>query len=177
MTAAPAELQALALTVQRGDEQIVVNIPSGADALSFGALFKSDLEKLSFGETMTRGVNEAVTMFVGTVLGMQMMFSRPDAMEQISGPAGIVSLISQSAQSDWHTFLLIVIMINISIGLFNLFPFPALDGGRLVFVALAGIGVRLSEKREALVHTLGMIMLLGLILFITIGDIRAIFLR
>jgi regulator of sigma E protease len=84
-----------------------------------------------------------------------------------------VRIINQSAQSDWYTFLQIFMLINLNLGIINLLPLPALDGGRLVFVALNGIGIRISEKREALVHTVGMMLLLGFIGIVTFTDVLA----
>jgi regulator of sigma E protease len=96
-------------------------------------------------------------------------------MRSISGPVGIARVIGQSAKSGLYQFLQIVMLININLGLLNLLPLPALDGGRLVFVALGGIGIRIPEKREALVHAIGMIMLLGLIGLVTLTDLRSLF--
>jgi regulator of sigma E protease len=103
---------------------------------------------------------------------MRMLFTEEGA-KSISGPVGIVRIIGQSAQSGLHTFLFVFMLINLNLGLINLMPVPALDGGRLVFVALSGIGIRINEKREAFVHAMGMILLLSLIGLVTLTDIVA----
>jgi regulator of sigma E protease len=84
-------------------------------------------------------------------------------------------MIAQSARSDWYTFLQIILLINLNLAVLNLLPLPALDGGRLVFVALAGIGLRVPEKREALVHAIGMVLLLSFIGLVTFTDVLALF--
>jgi len=136
--------------------------------------FKPELSRLPLGESVSRSLEDAKNMMIGMFYALRMMFTEHGA-KSVSGPVGIASIISQSAQSGWYTFLQIIILININLGLLNLLPLPALDGGRLVFVGLGGIGIKVSEKREALVHAVGMVMLLGLIGVVTFTDILAFF--
>jgi regulator of sigma E protease len=68
----------------------------------------------------------------------------------------------------------LTMLISISLGLFNLLPIPALDGGRLVFVVLEILrgGKRVPPEKEGAVHMVGMLLLLGLIFVIAFGDIN-----
>ncbi|MGL4732630.1 MAG: site-2 protease family protein, partial [Fusobacteriaceae bacterium] len=65
----------------------------------------------------------------------------------------------------------LTVMLSINVGIFNLLPFPALDGGRIIFVLLELIGVKVDKKLEEKVHMAGMIILIGFIVYITGNDI------
>lgn len=162
------------LTVIRGGSELQVSLPADTTAWSIGIDFKPQLERLPLGESLLRSLSDARNMALLVVLNMRVLFT-PQGVKSVSGPVGIMSLIGQSAHSGWYSLLQIVILLNVFIGLFNLLPVPALDGGRLVFVMLGGIGIRVAPQREALVHLVGMIMLLGLILVVTFSDILAFF--
>ena len=97
-------------------------------------------------------------------------------LNQLSGPVGVGTAIGQSATMGLRTFLLMVAFITINIGVFNLLPLPALDGGRLVFLIVEGIrGKPVSPKYEGMVHTAGLLLLLGVVLFVTFNDIQRLF--
>jgi len=89
------------------------------------------------------------------------------------GPVGIVQITGEVAKAGISPLLEFAALISLLIGIFNLFPIPALDGGRIVFVLLEWVrrGRRISAKTERLVHTVGFILLMGVILAITYQDI------
>jgi regulator of sigma E protease len=98
-------------------------------------------------------------------------------IEQMSGPVGITTVITDAAESAVKTkdssylFMLFVIL-AMNLGCMNLLPFPALDGGRLVFLVIEGITRKpVNAKVEGYVHFVGMVMLLFLMLIITFKDI------
>ncbi len=99
------------------------------------------------------------------------------AINQMSGPVGIVSTISEAVNYGFRSVLMILAMITINLGVFNLLPFPALDGGRLVFLLIEFFtGKPLNPKYEIAVNTRGMIVLLGFMAFVTFSDITKLFL-
>jgi regulator of sigma E protease len=157
-----------------GQSRIEYVLPGDTTAISLGVMFKPKLLRLPFGQSIQRSMEDGAVMMVGMLYGFKLMFTEQGA-KSISGPVGIVKMIGQSARSDWYTFLQIVLLINLNLAILNLLPLPALDGGRLVFVALAGIGLRVSEKREALVHAIGMVLLLCFIGLVTFTDVLALF--
>lgn len=94
---------------------------------------------------------------------------------ELSGPIGIVSEFSKAAESGLPHFLSLLGMLSAYIGGFNLIPFPALDGGRLMFLGYEAVTRRRPEPRlEAQIHLVGLLVLLTLILLVTIGDVRAL---
>ena len=70
----------------------------------------------------------------------------------------------------------IAVLLSANLGVFNLLPFPALDGGRLVFLILEAIrGKRIPPEKEGIVHTIGMVFLLILMVFVLMNDLKRIF--
>ena len=91
---------------------------------------------------------------------------------QLGGPVTAVNVLGQAAQAGGETFLYFTSFFSIIIGLFNLFPFPALDGGRAVFLVIEGLRRRpLDPRREGYVHLAGLVLLLCLILALTVRDV------
>ena len=96
----------------------------------------------------------------------------------VTGPVGIAEMAGEAAKNGLWTFLFFLGIINLNLGLFNLIPFPALDGGRLLFVTVEMIfRKKVPEYIEQKVHFIGMVVLLVLIALITWQDITRIFNR
>jgi len=92
--------------------------------------------------------------------------------EALAGPVGIASLVGQSLSQGLLPFLTLLALLSLVIGLINLFPFPALDGSRVVFILYELIrGKPIPPEREGLVHYIGFVILMGLLLLITYNDI------
>ena len=98
------------------------------------------------------------------------------AINQMSGPVGIVTVISEAASLGLKNVFMILAMITINLGIFNLVPFPALDGGRLLFLLIELLrGKPINQKYEIIVNTAGMFMLLTFMAFVTFSDITRLF--
>lgn len=115
---------------------------------------------------------EILVLFRNEVVGW---FIR-GAVPQLTGPVGIAELTGQVAKAGLSPLLEFAALISINLAIINLFPFPGLDGGRLVFVALEWVrrGRRISPKKEGLVHLIGFIVLILLIAMISYYDIARI---
>ncbi|MBP3436848.1 MAG: RIP metalloprotease RseP [Clostridia bacterium] len=97
-------------------------------------------------------------------------------IEAVSGPVGITTTMGEAASYGFVPLLHMVAIISINLGIVNLFPLPALDGGRLVFVIIEMIRRKpISRELEAKIHGIGMLLLLLLTVFIMFKDIRALF--
>ena len=98
------------------------------------------------------------------------------AINQMSGPVGIVSTISDAVSYGLESVLMILAMITINLGVFNLLPFPALDGGRLVFLLIELLrGKPIDQKYEMWVNAAGMLLLFAFMIFVTFSDITRLF--
>jgi regulator of sigma E protease len=104
------------------------------------------------------------------------LFTGRFTFEAISGPVGIGSSIGEAASKGPVSLLYIVVLISINLGVMNLLPIPALDGGRLLAIAVEMVtGKRLPKNIEAAINGIGLILLLGLSFVIMIKDIFKIF--
>lgn len=106
-------------------------------------------------------------------------------MNDLSGPVGTVDVIADVVGDTvgtpdpliaWQNLVFLMILITVNLGVFNLLPLPALDGGRLMFLIWEGITRKpVPQKYEALVHFAGIILLLLLMVFVTYSDITKLF--
>jgi regulator of sigma E protease len=97
---------------------------------------------------------------------------RPGGGAQLSGPIGMVQSLSRRVDVSWAEALAFLADISIMLGIMNLLPIPALDGSRLLFLVLGLIRRKpISPRIEAYVHVAGFILLIGLLIVISIGDV------
>ena len=97
-------------------------------------------------------------------------------MEAMSGPVGTVNVIAESASQGVRSLALLFVLISMNLGIFNLLPFPALDGGRMFFVLLEALrGKPIKPEHEGYVHLAGMAALLVLMALVTFKDIVKLF--
>ena len=94
----------------------------------------------------------------------------------VSGPVGVVKEIGNAAKTGAANLIFLLAYININLGVFNLLPIPALDGGRAIFILIEMIfGKKISQEKEGYIHMVGLILLLGLIAIVTIKDVIKLF--
>jgi regulator of sigma E protease len=115
---------------------------------------------------------EILVLFRNEVVGWFIGGTPP----QVAGPIGIAQITGQIAKAGISPLLEFAALISINLAIINIFPFPGLDGGRLIFVFLEWIrrGKRISPKREGLVHLIGFAVLLLLIIVVSYFDIAHI---
>ena len=90
----------------------------------------------------------------------------------VAGTVGIITYLSEAVRSGLETVLRMSVLISISLGIMNLLPLPALDGGRLVFIIIEWIrGKPVNPKVEGMVHFIGLLALFALLIFLTYNDI------
>lgn len=96
-------------------------------------------------------------------------------VDQMSGPVGIVSEVNNAVNSGsnaWLYVLNFIALLTINLGVFNLLPIPALDGGRLFFMIVELIRRKpIPPEKEGMVHAIGMMLLLALVIFVSFNDI------
>ncbi len=96
----------------------------------------------------------------------------------MTGPVGIAGMAGDAFRQGFWAFLSFLAVINLHLGILNLIPFPALDGGRIVFVTGEIIlGKKISSKWESVIHMVGFFVLIGLILFVTWNDLVKIVIK
>jgi regulator of sigma E protease len=125
-----------------------------------------------FWKAIPMGFTESIEifgLFKNGIIGM-MIGTTPVS---ISGPVGVAQMTGEAAKAGISALLEFTAFFSMNLGIINLLPLPALDGGRIIFVIIEWLrrGKRVSVKTEALTHTIGFILLIGLILLVTYNDI------
>lgn len=127
-------------------------------------------EAVAAAVALTGDVLTAIAELPGQLTG-----GGPSGAPQVGGPIEIFRVTGQVAEFGVPTFLKLIGVLSINLAVFNILPFPGLDGGRLFFVLLGGIfRIRLSPQIEAAVHAVGFVLLLALIVLVSIADIRRV---
>lgn len=100
------------------------------------------------------------------------LFKGKLGINNLAGPVGIFSTVEASVKSGLESVLSLIVLLGINIGFINLFPFPAFDGGRILFLMIEKIRKKtLSAKLENTINAIGLVLLLILMLVVTINDI------
>ncbi|QTA38252.1 site-2 protease family protein [Thermosipho ferrireducens] len=96
--------------------------------------------------------------------------------KEVAGPIGIAVLVGEAAKAGWEVILTVVALITLNLGIFNLFPLPALDGGRIIFSLIEIITrKKVNRKLEALIHTIGFFVLIGIAFYFIVLDVSRFF--
>ncbi|MFP4197960.1 MAG: RIP metalloprotease RseP [Halanaerobium sp.] len=171
--------QEIAVRYQRGDEVETINlIPVQSDDGERGMIGiypKLVRENVAFSRAISLGVQQTYQVFIMTISGFAQMF-RESSAEDIGGPIMIASIIGQAARVGILNVLNWTAIISINLGIINLLPFPALDGGRILFIVIEMIrGKAVDPRKESYVHMIGFAFLMILMLFIIYNDLMRTF--
>ncbi|KKP61492.1 MAG: Membrane-associated zinc metalloprotease [Candidatus Roizmanbacteria bacterium GW2011_GWA2_34_18] len=173
--------QKISLLVQRNNQQLTINLiprknpPKGEGPLGI-AITSSIEKKYPWYTAPYYGLIEAsnITYKIATELGKLILglitFQKPHV--DVAGPVGIANLAGQAVRFGGNAFLQFIALLSLNLAIINVLPFPALDGGRLVFVFYEGIFKKKPNKDiEKYTNLIGFIMLLSLAALITVNDI------
>lgn len=161
------------ITVRRGDEVLTLSgaIPFSEEqgARLWGV--QPSRMRYPIHKAAYEGMSYCWKISAMTFEGLWQMITGKMPMD-VSGPVGIARMAGDAAMQGFWTFVTFLAIINLSLGLLNLLPFPALDGGHLIFILGEMIsGRRFPEKWENRIHLVGFVMLMALIAFVTWQDI------
>ena len=166
------------MTVRRDGEIVQLqDVPFAYEEVEGQTIVKLDFKVQGLSKTPLRVLRESWYMTTGVVKEVWTSFGKlitgQFAMNQLSGPVGVTQMIGEVASTrDYSSIFLMTAFITINIGIFNLLPLPALDGGRLFFLLIELIrGKPIAPKYEGYVHAAGLFLLMGLMLFVTFNDI------
>ncbi len=99
-------------------------------------------------------------------------FFKSIARGEVTGPVGLAQIVGTAAKVGLDSVIVLVAIITINLGIFNLLPLPALDGGRIIFAVVEIITrKKINPKLEAMIHTIGFFLLLLLLIYITFMDV------
>ena len=149
-----------------------VNPPEGQGAI--GVRYGPPLAKISYPwwQAIPLGFRHAFTL-LGAMFMILVEMLRGVMVPEVAGPIGIAQIIGESAKSGLVALMDRTAFLSIQLAIFNLLPFPGLDGGRLAFIALEALrgGKRVTPEKEGLIHLVGLAILIGLMLIVSYQDI------
>lgn len=129
-------------------------------------------QKRTLGSFISQTGKTAISYSKMVVYSLIDMIGGRYHISDISGPVEVTATIGEAVKTGLFDALPIIALITINLGIFNLLPIPALDGGRLIFILIEMIFRKpVPQKYEKLVHGIGMAVLLGFMLIITLKDI------
>jgi regulator of sigma E protease len=169
------------LTIERGHETIhktVTPAPKGhkdaegnTDEGLIHVRAPSHIERVSLADAAKFSVILPPRIVYDNVLEIGKVIAGKSKL-QVSGPPGIVKMAARQAKDGLGPLLMLLGGISAYLGAFNLLPFPALDGGRLLFLGAEAVSRRKPDaKVEAHVHAIGLLILLTLIAFVSYKDV------
>ena len=175
----------ITLTLQRGKEVIEktlqgrIHPPEGQGSLGLG-LGESGVERKSFFGSLWYGATYTWDIIRMTTIGffdlIVKIFSAPGMVKNVAGPVGIVVIAKQAADIGFVYFLQLLALISINLAVLNLLPFPALDGGRVLLLAIEKIkGSPVSLRVQSYINMAGFFLLIALMLFVTFQDVTKLF--
>ena len=163
------------IEISRGGEVLTVVVkPERVTFPKIGAeaMPTSEFYRPPIGAGIVEGVSRTAIMIAKTIDVLIELFSGNIHVQKLSGPVGIISISYQGAQGGWQQFLGILTLISISLGIFNLLPVPILDGGHLLFLLIEKVkGKPVSERTLLVSQYVGLVLLIGLVLYVTSNDV------
>lgn len=175
--------EALDLTVIRDGEKIVLNGVIFNTFTESGATFGNmDFKIFGINKTLGGVISHTWYRSLSTVRmvwdSIIDMIRGRYGIEAVSGPVGITEVIGDAAKTGTVNLLYVCAVITINLGVVNLLPLPALDGGRFVFMVIEAVRRKPIKKEiEAYIHFVGIMLLFALMLLISFKDIWSIFTR
>ena len=171
-----------------GQEYTTTLVPKFDEELGrylYGFISTGTREEVGFFEAFQYAFYEVGYYIDTTLQSLKLMFGGGVTVNDLSGPVGIVQnmgeVYEESVENDGYFYAMLnmmswAIMLSANLGVMNLLPIPALDGGRLVFLIIEAIrGKALPPEKEGMVHMVGIILLFLLMFVVMFNDIRKIF--
>jgi len=142
---------------------------------SYGITFDSELQH-GFINAFKYAFTKTWALMRQLVITLKELFTGGVGVNDLSGPLGIYQAVDQTKSSGIANLFYLLALLCINVGFINLIPFPAFDGGRILFLLIEKIkGSPIKPETENLIHNIGFFFLLGLILVVTFFDISRIF--
>jgi len=133
-----------------------------------------------FADVIPTGLADAWDQTTAMVGGIRQLVTGEQPLSGLAGPVGMGQLtgelIDASGEAPWVAITRLMILLSLNLAVLNLLPFPALDGGRLLFVIIEMVrgGRKIAPEKEGIVHFAGLVILLGVMFVVAFNDIRRI---
>jgi len=166
--------------LRKGTTQTIFATPDAAPIDGKGALGIAmglvGIERVSWYAAPVRGASAVGQMLSGVVAGIADIFvrvlRREPALAHVTGPVGIAMIVGDASQLGALFLLQLVAFLSINLAIVNLLPIPGLDGGRLLFLLVEAVrGAPVNQRAHSYAHTVGFVLLILFMLFITYRDL------
>ena len=171
----------MSIEVDRAGKQVVLDVvpdtveDAGQEFGQIGVMYSSPLEK-GFIKSIVFGAEQTYTWTVKIFELLGMLVTGQFTIDALSGPVGIYKATEEVAQHGIFNLMNWGAVLSINLGIMNLLPLPALDGGRLLFFLFEGLrGKPIDKQKEGMVHFVGIMLLMVLMLVVTWNDIQRFF--
>ncbi len=156
-----------------------LNPPPGEGAVGI-SLALTGLVEYSWYESIYQGARQTVILTANTFMGyvqiVKSSFTTGSPGVELSGPVGIARFTGQAARVGFIYLLQLVALLSVNLAVLNIMPFPALDGGRLLFLVIEKIkGSPLPKRAEQLTNSIGFSLLILLMIYVTTKDVLRFF--
>ena len=143
------------------------------DGITFGQVGVT----VAFEKSITKGFVITYETTKQIIQNIVMLITGQTSIDMLSGPVGIYNFTDHVVQSGFYNYLMWTALLSINLGVVNLVPLPALDGGRLLFIAIEAVrGKPIDPQKEGIVHVIGFALLMLLMIVVTWNDIQRLFL-
>lgn len=177
--------ETVTVTYERDGERCETEVTPKYDeeyaSYMYGFQVSGERVKGNVFETLKYSVYEVKFWIGSTLTSLKMLVGGEVSVNDMSGPVGIVSMIGEGYEESvsygflatFLQMLYITIFLSANLGVMNLLPLPALDGGRLFFLIIEAIrGKRIDPNKEGMVHFVGMMVLFAFMIFVVFNDVR-----
>ena len=147
----------------------------GNESYKFGIATKYEKE-YGFTKSLSYAWNKTISLFGSMWDTLKYLFNGKVSINQLSGPVGIYSVVDSQSHQGMEALLYLVAYLSINVGIINLLPFPAFDGGRILFLFIEKIFRKpVSKNVENTIHSIGFMLIIGLLIYVTFNDIIKLF--
>lgn len=181
---AASEGEEMDFTVLRGKEEVKLSViptlttglnANGEEVEGYVIGITSRISH-SPGKAVVNGAASTWRMAGSMFTSLRMLFTGEVGADELSGPVGMVQLVNETTSYGLWYYGFLMSMICLNLAIINMLPLPALDGGRIIFCLFTWItGKTVSARVEGTVHAVGLVLLLGLMIYVTGNDIIRIF--
>ncbi len=168
-------------TVVRNGEKKVINVKPDVEEVSktkvyrVGIISEGEVEH-GFIASVKYAFTKVGSLFRQMVITLKGLFTGGLSVKQLSGPVGIYNIVGTQSKAGLQNVLYLIALLSVNVGFINLLPFPAFDGGRVLFLIIEKIkGSPVKPETENKIHTIGFMLLIALMIYITFNDIFKLF--
>lgn len=129
-----------------------------------------------FGSSITYACETTASLYRLMLITLKQLFTGGVSASDLSGPVGIYSIVDSQSKKGLQSIIYLTAYLSMNVGVINLIPFPAFDGGRVLFLIIEKIRRKpINAKIEAMINSIGFMLLMLLMVYVTFNDILRLF--